>query len=260
MISEKRIRANILGCNIDILNMQEVINKVEEIINRGEPAHLITLNAEIAYQAQHDQTLREVINSAEMVTADGIGIVWAAQQKDYSLQERVTGIDLFYQLCFLAAKNKWKVYFLGAAPGVAERVAENLIKENPALSVCGCRNGYFDDRELEGIIADIKQKSPEILFLALGVPKQEYWINKYKDYLNIPLCVGIGGSFDVIAGIKKRAPAFMIKLNLEWLYRLITEPSRVKRQIALPKFVFLILKEKYFSGAKLKYKSNSRSD
>jgi N-acetylglucosaminyldiphosphoundecaprenol N-acetyl-beta-D-mannosaminyltransferase len=250
MNAEKRTKADILGCYIDLLNMREVINRVERIIKKGKPAHLITLNAEIAYQAQNDETLRKVINSAEMVTADGIGIVWAARQKGYGMQERVTGIDLFYELCSLAAKKGWKLYFLGAAPGVAERAAENLMKEYPSLSVCGCRNGYFDDRELKGIIADIKEKSPEILFLALGVPKQEYWISEYKDELNIPLCLGIGGSFDVVAGIKKRAPALMIKLNLEWLYRLISEPLRIKRQIALPKFVLLILKEKYFPKAK----------
>jgi len=202
------------------------------------------LNAEIVYQAQEDPELLNIINEADLVTPDGIGIVWAGQKLGYPLRERVTGIDLLYNLCAEAAQEGWKIYFLGAAPGVAEAAARQLCFTYPGLKICGWHDGYFSDEEVNGIINNIRELQPDLLFVALGAPKQEFWIKQYKQEINVPVLIGVGGSFDVVAGIKERAPKWMIKANLEWLYRLLKEPSRFKRQLALPKFVMLVLKKK----------------
>jgi N-acetylglucosaminyldiphosphoundecaprenol N-acetyl-beta-D-mannosaminyltransferase len=186
--------------------------------------------------------LREIINSADLVTPDGIGIVWAGRKLGFDVKERVTGIDLFYRLCSQAPKQGWKVYLLGSAPGVAEAAANQLAAAYPGLQICGTHHGYFSEADMPVILQEIRQAAPHILFVALGAPKQEIWIKNYKQELGVPACVGVGGSLDVIAGNKKRAPEWMIKLNLEWLYRLLSEPSRIQRQLVLPKFVGLVLK------------------
>ncbi|MEN6460180.1 MAG: WecB/TagA/CpsF family glycosyltransferase [Syntrophomonas sp.] len=239
-----RNKANILGCYIDKVTMQSATKAVEKMVEKGIPSHIITLNAEIAYVARDNQQLQEIINNADLVTPDGIGIVWAAQKLGYDIQERVTGIDMIYQICKLSANRKWNIFLLGAAPGMAEKAAQNLTLLYPGLSVVGCQDGYFAQDDIPAIIERIKQAAPQILLVALGAPKQELWIKKYKDQLEVPVCIGVGGSFDVLAGYKKRAPEIMIKLNLEWLYRLLSEPSRLKRQMVLPKFALAVLKQR----------------
>lgn len=239
----EKAKIEILGCNIDIVDSKEALRKAEEIIMQGIPAQVITLNAEIAYAASNDENLRKVINEAALVTPDGIGIVWAARRKGCHLKERVTGIDMVYNLCYLASHKGYKIFMLGAAPGVADEAGKKLQEMYPGLIICGSRDGYFKEEEIGEVIRQVREAAPDILMVALGAPKQEFFINRYLKELGVPLCLGVGGSFDVIAGIKKRAPSFMIKLNLEWLYRLLSEPSRFKRQLALPKFVVKVLKE-----------------
>jgi N-acetylglucosaminyldiphosphoundecaprenol N-acetyl-beta-D-mannosaminyltransferase len=210
----------------------------------------LTLNAEIVYQAQTNEELKSIINRADMVTPDGIGIVWGGRQLGYEIRERVTGIDLLYRLCQEAPAEGWKVYLLGSAPGVAEEAGRRLIINCPGLQICGSHHGYFNDDDIPALMNDIKKRSPDILFVSLGAPKQELWIRKYKQQLGVPISVGVGGSLDVIAGQKRRAPVWMIRLNLEWLYRLVSEPSRIRRQMVLPKFVVLILKRKYTGNSR----------
>lgn len=245
MEDAKKARIDILGCRVDKVNMDEALNFIAERIKNNDPAHIITLNAEIVYRACGDAQLREVINRADLNTPDGIGIVWAARQLGFPLEERVTGIDLLEKLCSLAGKEAWKLFFLGAAPGVAEQAADKLSARYPGLTVVGTGDGFFREEEEEAIAAKVKALSPQILFVGLGAPKQEYFIQRYAEYLAVPICIGVGGSFDVVAGLKKRAPKLFIKLNMEWLYRLLAEPSRLKRQLALPGFARLVLKQKW---------------
>ena len=241
----KRETANILGCQVDLVTAREAMARIKSLIGQGDPAHIITLNAEIVYQAQNDQELQRIINSADLVTPDGIGIVWGGKKLGYDFRERVTGIDLLYRLCQAAPLEGWKVYLLGSAPGVAEEAAHRLRIENPGLQICGMHHGYFREEDLPEIIQEIKALAPQILFVSLGAPKQEFWIKEHMQQLGIPVSIGVGGSLDVIAGQKKRAPAWMIRLNLEWMYRLIAEPSRFRRQLALPRFMALIIKTKH---------------
>ncbi|NLB53979.1 MAG: WecB/TagA/CpsF family glycosyltransferase [Syntrophomonadaceae bacterium] len=241
----KEQKAEIMGCQVDLLSLNQALEEIKKLLgNQKTFAHIITVNAEIIYEANKNPRLKEIINGAHMVTPDGIGVVWAARQFGYTSSGRVTGIELLEEVCSEGARRGWRVFFFGAAPGVAEKAASNLENKYPGLQVAGTINGYFAPEETADIVTTIKKSNPDILFVGLGAPRQEYWINEYKDQLQV-VCVGVGGSFDVIAGLKKRAPAFMIKLNLEWLYRLISEPSRIKRQLALPKFVLHVLKEKY---------------
>ncbi len=238
-------KAEILGCHIDIIDKHQALEKINEMISAKKGGQVITLNAEIAFQAQKDEKLRNLINGADLVTPDGIGVIWGGRQLGYDFPERVTGIDLMVSLCQKAADMGWKVFLFGAAPGVAEAAAQSLSKQFPGLAVVGCRHGYFKDDESREIAREIGVLQPDVLFVALGAPKQEYWIREQREVMKIPLCMGVGGSFDVIAGVKSRAPGWAIRLNLEWLYRLLAEPSRWKRQLALPRYVLAIKKAKW---------------
>lgn len=238
--------ADILGCKVHLVNMAEAVQIVEQMVEDGQNGNqVVTLNAEIIYQTKKETELQRIINQASLVTADGIGTVWAVRVLGYPQKERVSGIDLLHELCTRGATPGWKIYLLGAAPGVAEKAGQKLEESYPGLKVCGSRNGYFSKQDEDDIITDINSKSPDILFVALGAPKQEYWIDQKRAALKVPVCIGVGGSFDVIAGFKKRAPELFIRLNLEWLYRLLAEPSRWKRQLALPAFVVSVLKQTY---------------
>jgi len=242
----KKQQADILGCKVDLVNLNQAVGEVAALLNtREKAAQIITVNAEILYEASKNPELTEVINSAHMVTPDGIGVVWAATQLGGNPQGRVTGIELLEALCQEGARQGWRMFFFGAAPGVAEQAADKLSSRYPGLLIAGTIHGYFSPEGEGDIIAAIKSAAPDILFVGLGAPRQEYWISQHKEELDVPVCIGIGGSFDVLSGLKKRAPELMIKLNLEWFYRLASEPSRIKRQMALPKFVWMILRQKY---------------
>lgn len=243
-------KADILGCNIDIVDRHQALETANRLILRKKGGQIITLNAEIAFQAQKDENLRNLINQADLVTPDGIGVVWGGRQLGYLFPERVTGIDLMVSLCRMASDEGWKVFLFGAAPGVAEAAAQGLLRKFPELVIVGCRNGYFNDDESAQIAKEIASLQPDILFVALGAPKQEYWIRHQRQLLGITLCMGVGGSFDVVAGVKTRAPEWVIRLNLEWLYRLFAEPSRWKRQLALPRYALAIKKAKWKNKTK----------
>lgn len=238
-------RANILGCGVDMISMEQAVSAVEKMVESGLPHQVITLNAEIIYQAYEDANLQKIINNADLVTPDGIGVVWAAGRLGYRSAGRVTGIDLLERLSARASELGWKIYMLGSAPGVAEAAGQALQERYPGLQVVGTHHGYFKAEEIEAILDEIKELAPDLLCVALGAPGQEKWIYRYKEELGVPVMIGVGGSLDVIGGIKQRAPELFIKLNLEWFYRLVAEPSRLKRQMVLPRFAGRVLREKY---------------
>ena len=236
-----RERIYILGSLIDKVNLNEALKKVENFIKDGKPRHIITANAEIIYQGIKDKKLSRTLNKADLVTADGAGVVWASRYLDNPLEERVTGIDFLYKICEEAQKQGWTLYFLGAAPGVAEKAVLKVLELYPGCQIAGYENGYFSQEEEPQIIENIKKAKPDILFVAMGAPKQEFWIREHLQELEVPVCMGVGGSFDVLAGNVQRAPEWMQKNNLEWLFRLYQEPSRWRRMLALPKFVLKVV-------------------
>ena len=236
-------RLDVLGVGIDKVTSQQALEKIGEFIASGQPHQIVTANAEIIYQASKNEKMRNIINNAQMVTADGSGVVWASRQLGEPLEQRVTGIDLVNSICEQSAKDKWKIYILGSAPGVAATAAVNIRDKFPGCNIVGTHHGYFNAKEEKQILAELEQLKPDVLFVALGAPKQEYWIADHLAELGIPVGMGIGGSMDVLSGNVKRAPKWMQKMSLEWLYRLVIQPTRFKRVLALPKFMLAVKKQ-----------------
>ena len=225
---------NILGVHVDKLTMNEAVDKAVELLEKDGLSKIYTPNSEIILYASENPEFTDVLNSADMVVADGIGVVYGAKILGNPLSERVAGFDLVCRLFEPMAKMGKSVYLLGAKPGVAEMAAENLKKKYPGLIIAGTHDGYFKDDV--SVIESINNASPDFLMVCLGFPKQEMWINNNADKLNAKLAIGAGGCLDVFAGTVQRAPEFYCNHGIEWLYRLIKQPSRFVRMLALPKF------------------------
>lgn len=232
----------ILGNRVDALTLDGAVSRVAQYIETGAPHQVVTLNAEIAYRAAHDARLQQIISRSALVTADGSGIIWAARTLGCPLPQRVTGIDLLQALADAGARRGWRFYFYGAAPGVAATAAARLKARHPGLEIAGSSHGYLTAEEMPKLTAAIKAARPHILLVGLGAPKQEYWIDAHLQELQVPVVMGVGGSFDVLAGVVKRAPLWLQRLNLEWLYRII-QGKRFKRALDLPKFMLAVIQE-----------------
>ena len=235
---------HVLGVPFDAVTMEEAVARAKKLLQE-EGQHIIcTPNPEIVMEAQKDQELMNILHEADMVVPDGIGVVWASKYSEIRLTERVAGYDLGQNLMAELAATGETFYFFGGAPGVASTAARKMMKKYPGLKVVGVHNGYFDEKEEKRIIQDIKEKSPSILLVGLGAPKQEKWIYDNIRLTGAKVAIGVGGSFDVMAGNVKRAPKIFQKLGLEWFHRLITQPTRWKRMMRLPKFALTVLKTK----------------
>ena len=183
-----------------------------------------------------------VLRSADLVLPDGVGLLWAAQRLGSSLPERVTGSDGIYHLAARAARSRWRLYLLGAAAGVAERTADILTTRYPDLQIVGTYAGSPGDEDYPAILQRIWAARPDVLLVAYGAPAQDLWIAQHRHELGVPLSMGVGGAFDHVAGVRRRAPAWLIHLRLEWLWRLVTQPWRWRRQLDLPRFVWAVLR------------------
>lgn len=236
-------QVEVLGAKINTLDMVETIGVLNNFINTGGFHHVVTLNAEVLYNAQGDTRALAIINNADHVTADGSGIVWAVRELHGIEIERVTGIDLMQEICAQASKFGWKIYLLGAAPDVAKKAA-NVISEKYLAEVVGYDDGYFSITDEALRVEKIRNSGANILFVAMGSPKQDEFILRNKQDLGVNVAIGVGGSFDVIAGNVKRAPAIFQKLGVEWLWRLVSQPSRIGRMLVLPKFTLLVKKSR----------------
>ncbi len=233
-------RVDILGVKVDAVTMQGALERIESFFEERKPVIVATANAEMLMRATQDEELKNILNAAELVVPDGAGTVWAAHHLGYEMSERVAGYDLAQELMKRAPAKNRRVYFFGSAPGVADKAKIKAEKLYPNIKIVGTRNGYFKEEDEPQIIADIKAAKPDLLLAALGVPKQEKWLAKYKDELNVSVSIGVGGTFDVMAGVMKRAPKWMQKAKLEWLFRAMLQPKRAGRLIALPKFVLKV--------------------
>ncbi|MBU0502074.1 MAG: WecB/TagA/CpsF family glycosyltransferase [Candidatus Margulisbacteria bacterium] len=218
------------GIKVDNITLDEAASKILEFIKAGTPRLIVTPNPELIVAAQEDQELRKIINNASLRVPDGISMVVVSKILGQPLKERVSGIDLMLKVC---EQENPRVFLLGGKEGIAEAAAQKL-----KAKVVGTQNGYFEDEAK--VIEKIKVTKPDVLFVGLGGGRQERWANHHLQELGVPVVMTIGGSLDVISGQKKRAPKIFQKLYIEWLYRLITEPNRWKRQLALPKFLWLM--------------------
>ncbi len=237
-------KTHVLGVPFDAVTMEQAVAKAKKMLAEEGQHFICTPNPEIVMEAQKDKDLMNILHEADMVIPDGIGVVWASRYSEIRLKERVAGYDLTQNLMAELAATGETFYFFGGAPGVASAAARMMMKKYPGLKVVGVHNGYFDEKEEKKIIQDIKTKSPSILLVGLGAPKQEKWIYDNIRLVGAKVAIGVGGSFDVMAGNVKRAPKIFQRLGLEWFHRLITQPTRWRRMMRLPKFALTVLKTK----------------
>lgn len=236
-----------MGIPVPKITMDYSVELLNNVIQQNKPElfHVVTLNPEITMSCQHDKQLRSIIDEAGLLTADGIGIVMVSRLKGNPLPERVTGCDLLIKLLETGNQNHWSFYLLGADEATSKKTSEVINRTYQNVSILGRHHGFFNELEEAKIVEDISSLRPDILVVALGAPYAERWIHKNKNKLNAKIAIGVGGSLDIIAGKVKRAPAIYRKLNIEWLFRLMNQPSRWRRQLILPRFAVraLLFKE-----------------
>ncbi len=237
---------NILGVHVNKYTMQEAVAKASSLMETEKLSMIFTPNSEIILYASNTPEFTEILNSGDMVIPDGIGVVYGAKILRNPIKERVAGYDLVCNLLPVMAEKGQSVYLLGAKPGVAEKAAETLLAKHPGLVIAGTHDGYFKDDE--EVIAEINKSAPDFLMVCLGFPKQENWIYNNREKLNAKLAIGAGGCLDVFAGTVQRAPEFYCNHGIEWLYRLVKQPTRFVRMLSLPKFGLKVL----FKGRKYK--------
>ncbi len=225
--------------------MDETVRRVEEIIKNGVPTQHVVINASKVNLMEKDPELRKIVNGCPLINADGASILWAAKKLGVPLKERVTGIDLFLKLVELANEKGYKIYLFGAKEEVVKKVKGIFEAQYPNLQIAGYRNGYFSEQDEEKIVADMANSGADMMFVAFSSPKKEYWVNKYLERLNIPFVMGVGGSFDVVAGVTDRAPKWMQDHSLEWFYRFIQEPRRMWKRYIVGNAKFVSLTYKY---------------
>lgn len=241
------MRVELFNCPIDALTMQQTLSKIESAIKANEHLHHVVVNVAKLVHLQKDEKLRDSVVSCDIINADGQGVVWASKILGKSIPERVAGIDLMQNLVALAYEKKYKIYFLGATDDVVKTVVEKYSKQYSTNIIAGYRNGYFSKSEEKEVAANIAATKPSILFVAMGSPKKENFLFDNKAMLSgVNFVMGVGGSFDVVAGKVKRAPLWVQKIGMEWFYRMIQEPQRLfmryfTTNIALIK---LIIREK----------------
>ncbi len=213
---------------------------VRRRLDSGLRTFCIAMNPEKLYRAQREEKLRRVLMSADVRLCDGIGVSLASRMLCRSPLPRCTGIDLFIEMVSVAAREEWSVYILGASPEVNARARVELRRRFPNLRIAGARHGFFKDST--GVVDEINRSGADLLFAAMGSPRQEFWIAEHRPILRPRFCMGVGGSLDVVAGVVKRAPAVFQKTGTEWLFRLVSDPRRARRQLALPLFALDVLK------------------
>ena len=243
-------KVRILGVDIHVLDMAQAVERIASMVEAGGPFQVVTPNVDHIMRVRKNAAFREVYENADLVVADGAPVVWASRFLGKPLPERVAGSDLTPLLCEMAAKKGYSVYLMGGKPGAAEKSAEILEQRYKGLKVAGysCPPfGFEKDPETNArIIEEIKKAGPHLLFVAVGSPKQDIWIYKHKEELGVPVSMGVGATLDFIAGIVKRAPRFMQRMGLEWLWRFFSEPGRLWKRYFIDDmpFFFLVLKQK----------------
>jgi len=231
----------ILNCSFHAVTEQTVIEWSESLLKQDQRKYITTVNVAILMMMRDDERLRDFVENSAITVADGQPIIWLSRFLGTPLPERVAGIDLCEQIARVAADNQKTIYLLGATDSVLAKTERQLIADNPSLIIAGKSNGYFEESETASNVTDIRNSGADILFVAMGVPRQEYFIQENWDVLGVKLAIAVGGSFDVISGVTKRAPKWMQNYGLEWLFRLLQEPRRLAKRYALTNTQFLIL-------------------
>lgn len=231
----------LLGVNIFGLRMDEVVTIANEHITGRKRLLIAVVNVAKFVNMRKDLELRRSLEEADLVLADGAPVVWLSRMLRKPLPERVAGIDLMFKLLKEANDKHHSVYFLGARPEVLQKVVNIIQTDYPGIRIAGFRDGYFDKDREQSVAQDIKDSRADIIFVAISPPKKEIFLRKWRDFMNVPVCHGVGGSFDVLAGVTRRAPRWMRKFGMEWLYRLIQEPRRMWKRYLVTNSIFIKL-------------------
>ena len=241
-------RIEFLKAPMDIATMQETVSFIESRIEQKQFLQHVVVNVAKIVNMQKDPVLAESVKACEVINIDGMGVVFGARFLGHDVPERVAGVDLFHELLAMSAKRDFPVFLLGATEDVVSKTAEVVKAQNPNLNIAGYNDGYFWDDE-EAVVTKIRESGAKLLFVAITSPKKENFINKWQDKLGVDFVMGVGGTFDVVAGKVKRAPQWMQKAGLEWLYRVIQEPGRMWKRylVTNSKFAYLLIKNKYSS-------------
>jgi N-acetylglucosaminyldiphosphoundecaprenol N-acetyl-beta-D-mannosaminyltransferase len=240
-------RADVLGCPIDRVDIDEAVDRCRELIEEGRTARQVSINAAKLVAIREDDQLRDEVLECDLVTADGQSVVWASRLLGDALPERVAGIDLMQRLLALAEERGYRVFFLGATRRVLARALATIRSRHPGLHVVGSRDGYFRPYEEQAMREEIRAAAPDILFVAMSSPRKEHWVAA-ADELGVGFAMGVGGSLDVLAGGVRRAPRIVQRLGLEWLFRLAQEPRRLARRYVTTNTRFLLLLIREVSG------------
>ena len=243
--SDQVRRINLLGCPIDCLDMSQTLQRIETFIKEQKNCQHVVVNVSKYGEMRRDPQLREIISRCDIINADGMAVVWASRILGSPLPERVAGVDLFQNLVALCARKGYRPFFFGARQWVVEKTVEEFQYKYPELQVAGFRNGYFTPQEEPQIAKMIRSSRADMLFVGFSSPMKEHFLEKWIPVMKVPFCMGVGGSFDVVAGKTKRAPMWMQQAGLEWLYRLLQEPRRMWRRylITNPIFVWMVFRE-----------------
>ena len=234
-------RTYLLDCPIDLLTMDETVAEVHHIIGRRLPSQHCVVNAGKFVLMHRDPKLKNIVQGCAMVNVDGQSVVWTLKWLGHSIQHRVCGIDLMVRLLEESEKKHYRLFFLGARQESLDRVLELVKTRYPDVVIAGSHNGYFTTEQNDSIVRQIAESHADVLFVAMSSPKKEFWLAKHINELNVPFCMGVGGSFDVLAGFTKRAPSWVQSLGMEWFYRFIQEPRRLWRRYLIDNFVYVYL-------------------
>jgi len=245
--THQHLRSNVAGVYIDDLTEQEAITRIKDLASGGRGHYLVVVNAAKAVAAEQDHRLREIISRADIVTADGMSVVWASRLLGRPLRERVTGIDLFEKRMACAAESGQSVFLLGARQDVVVAAAEVFKRRHSLLKIVGLHDGYFEEGASSSVADQIRASGADLLFVAMGSPRQELWIAEHIDRSGVKFAIGVGGAFDHLAGYAQRAPRWMQQSGLEWLHRLSREPRRLWRRYLLgnSRFLYIILRQAF---------------
>lgn len=240
----------LMGCPIHVLNMQETIDLIDQCIRMKRQIHHVVVNAAKLVHMQTDKELYDSVVACDIINADGQSVVWASRFLGRALPERVAGVDLMVNLMKLAAEKGYRAFFFGAQEEITQKVANIYTQQYGANVVAGYRNGYYQQEDEMAIALEIAASGADLLFVAITSPKKEIFLNRYKHIINTPFIMGVGGTFDVISGKTKRAPTWMQRNGLEWLYRIYQEPRRMWKRYAITntKFIVMLLREKYLKS------------
>jgi len=232
---------NVLGCPITKLDLEGFATRIEDFIRSGRPHYIAVVNAAKLVKMRTDKDLEQSVLAADLIGADGVPVVWVSRLIGNPLPGRVNGTDLMYELLKRANEKRYRIFFFGATNDVLQRVLKVVRQDYPGAQIAGSQHGYYTPAEEPKVVKKIRKARPDILFIAFGTPKKELWVKQYLSSMEVPLVHGVGGSFDVLAGVIPRAPLWMQRNGLEWLFRLLQEPRRMWSRYLVTNTMFVML-------------------